>query len=61
MFDRTLRAELSERAALEQALAQAIELDELVLHFQPIVSVASGEVHGYEALVRWPDGTLARR
>ena len=44
VFDRTLRAELSERAALERALAQAIELDELVLHFQPIVSVASGEV-----------------
>ena len=59
-FDRTLRAELSQRAALERALARAIEADELVLHFQPIVSVATGEVHGYEALVRWarPDGTL---
>ena len=45
---------------MERALARAIERDELVLHFQPIVSVVSAEVRGYEALVRWPqpDGTL---
>ena len=60
VFDRTLRAELSHRATVERALARAIERDELVLHFQPIVSVVSAEVRGYEALVRWPqpDGTL---
>ena len=60
VFDRTVRAEFRRRDALERALSLAIERNELVLHFQPIVSVADGDVRGYEALVRWPrpDGTL---
>lgn len=35
--------------------------EELVAHFQPVVSLADGSIVGFEALVRWqrPDGTLA--
>jgi len=40
-------------AADESAIAHAVEHDELVLHYQPIVAVRTGTLEGYEALVRW--------
>jgi diguanylate cyclase len=39
--------------ALMADLRQAIDNDELILHYQPQISVASGEVEAVEALVRW--------
>lgn len=53
VFDEALRRELAERNALEIGIAAAIANDELVLHYQPILSVRSGTVEGWEALVRW--------
>jgi len=38
---------------LETAIARAVENDELLLHYQPIVHTDSLEVAGYEALARW--------
>lgn len=53
VFSGTERAALKERTDVERALVQALENDQLVLHYQPIVHVATGQIECYEALVRW--------
>jgi len=44
-----------ERLSLPARLRRAIAKDELVLHYQPIVELATGHLAAIEALVRWND------
>ncbi|WP_046528140.1 MULTISPECIES: EAL domain-containing protein [Cellulomonas] len=45
--------ELSTAPTLQREIVHAIEHDELVVHYQPIVDLSDARVVGYEALVRW--------
>jgi diguanylate cyclase (GGDEF)-like protein len=53
LFDAAMQARAEECAELETAIGRAVELGELVLHYQPVVKLSDGSVQGYEALVRW--------
>ncbi|MFZ0168091.1 MAG: EAL domain-containing protein [Candidatus Dormiibacterota bacterium] len=53
VLDDQLDRAFLERAELSGRLLDAVERNELRLHFQPIIVAASGEVAGIEALVRW--------
>ncbi len=53
MFRPAMAAEQRARLELGEALRRAIEAGELLLHYQPIVDVATRRVRAREALVRW--------
>lgn len=43
------------RLSLTSKLRRALQSDDFVVHYQPIVAPASGELKAFEALVRWQD------
>jgi diguanylate cyclase (GGDEF)-like protein/PAS domain S-box-containing protein len=53
LFDAEMRAAAMMRLEVERDLRQALDRDELALHYQPVVNLRSGEINGLEALVRW--------
>lgn len=60
IFDARLRRSASRRSHLETELAAAMETNEMVLHYQPVVELATRRVVGVEAQLRWehPDRGL---
>jgi diguanylate cyclase (GGDEF)-like protein len=52
-FHPELNARAMDRLSLEADLRKALSTEQLTLHFQPQVSLATGEVVGVEALLRW--------
>jgi diguanylate cyclase (GGDEF)-like protein len=52
-FDASMRDRVSKRLDLERDLHHALERQELVLHYQPVMDIPSGRVTGFEALIRW--------
>ena len=53
LFDPAMNAHARERLRLEADLHHALERDELVLHYQPIISLRTGTLSAFKALVRW--------
>jgi diguanylate cyclase (GGDEF)-like protein len=52
-FEPQMQAVARERFELEADLKRAVERDELMLVYQPVVELETGRVRGLEALVRW--------
>jgi diguanylate cyclase (GGDEF)-like protein len=52
-FAASMNEEAKRRSLTEAGLQRALERDELVLHYQPRASLATGRITGVEALVRW--------
>jgi len=61
VFDPSMHDSVVSRLQTESRLRRAIEADELVLHYQPIVDLGTERMIGMEALIRWPqrDGRMA--
>ena len=57
-FSGDMLANAAERLELLSALRKAVENDELVVHYQPQVSLTDGSIVGVEALVRWQHPSL---
>jgi diguanylate cyclase (GGDEF)-like protein len=53
VFSPDLRSTVQQKVQLASELREAIEADQLVLHYQPVVHLPSGACTGVEALVRW--------
>lgn len=57
-YTREMNTRISERLILEGGLRRALAREQLFLHYQPQVDLATGEIVGAEALLRWQHPTL---
>jgi diguanylate cyclase (GGDEF)-like protein/PAS domain S-box-containing protein len=53
LFDPLMRERIVKRMAMEADLKQALEKQQLLICYQPILSLKTGELYGLEALVHW--------
>jgi diguanylate cyclase (GGDEF)-like protein len=61
LFDDELRRRVVLRLDIERELRHALEREELELHFQPVVSLETCRLTGFEALLRWRHPTRGLR
>jgi len=53
IFDKSMHQDAMSRLELEIDLKQALKNNEFIVYYQPILSLPSGSITGFEALVRW--------
>jgi diguanylate cyclase (GGDEF)-like protein/PAS domain S-box-containing protein len=53
LFTPSMNAEAVQRLRLESELRRALPRSELIVHYQPVVDLATGDIQGMEALIRW--------
>ena len=60
VYDESMHERIAHRLTVETALYRALDRRELRLYHQPILDLISGDVIGFEALMRWQqaDGTI---
>jgi EAL domain-containing protein (putative c-di-GMP-specific phosphodiesterase class I) len=58
LFHPAMNMRAAQRMTLESALREAIEKDELQLHYQPQIEIRSGTIVSVEALLRWRNPDL---
>jgi len=52
-FEPVMDLQMQTRRVMEQDLRKALPAGEFELHYQPVVNLASNEISGFEALIRW--------
>jgi diguanylate cyclase (GGDEF)-like protein/PAS domain S-box-containing protein len=53
LFDEALRTKTERRLAMASALHRALERDEFVVYYQPVIDLSTGAMVSAEALLRW--------
>lgn len=58
VFDEEMHEAVKETLQLETDLRRAVEKEEFSVHYQPIYSLLTGKIEGFEALARWKHASL---
>jgi diguanylate cyclase (GGDEF)-like protein len=53
VFDQGMHERAVQRLQIESSIRRAIERQELRAYYQPVVSLSTGRLRGFEALIRW--------
>ena len=58
IYDEMLREKLRKQQYVVDHIDEAVEKEYIKVFYQPVIRVATGEICGYEALVRWVDPNI---
>lgn len=59
-FEYEMQQQFMSRVVIEQELREAIHTNQLELFYQPVITLDTGDVKGFEALIRWNNNGITR-